>query len=357
MESTTVGIDLAKQLFSICVVDGKGRVIQRKDLNRTALAEWLVHLPAGTPVAMEACSSAHHWARVCRQHGLAPKLMAAQFVKPFRKSGAVKNDRNDAEAIATAARQGNMRFVSVKSENQQARLSWHRAREGYKKDALAAMNRIRGLLAEFGIAINKSGVVLRRTLAQLDAYTLPATLVELIRPQQRHWEAIEQGLAACDAHIKVQVEQDERCVRIRALTGVGPITADAVVATLGNAADFRNGRQCAAWMGLTPSQFGSGGKIVLGRISCRGDTYLRTLLIQGARSSLRRAKVTPTDKMTAEQIGIVQLAARLPFGKVIVAIANKHARQIWAMLARGEAYDPEAWLKHPMVQRKGACTA
>ena len=357
MESTTVGIDLAKQLFSICVVDGNGRVAQRKDLNREALAEWLVHLPAGTAVAMEACSSAHHWARVCRQHGLAPKLMAAQFVKPFRKSGAVKNDRNDAEAIATAARQGNMRFVSMKTVDQQARLSWHRAREGYKKDALAAMNRIRGLLAEFGIAINKSGVALRRALAQLDAYTLPATLVELIRLQQRHWEAIEQGLAACDAHIKVQVDQDERCIRIRALTGVGPITADAVVATLGNAADFRNGRQCAAWMGLTPSQFGSGGKVVLGSISCRGDTYLRTLLIQGARSSLQRAKVTPADKMTAEQIWIVQLAARLPFGKVIVAIANKHARQIWAMLARGEAYDPEAWLKHPMVQRGGNCTA
>lgn len=357
MESTTVGIDLAKQLFSICVVDSNGRVVQRKDLNREALAEWLVHLSAGTAVAMEACSSAHHWARVCRQHGLAPKLMAAQFVKPFRKSGAVKNDRNDAEAIATAARQGNMRFVSMKTVDQQARLSWHRAREGYKKDALAAMNRIRGLLAEFGIAINKSGVALRRALAQLDAYTLPATLVELIRLQQRHWEAIEQGLAACDAHIKVQVAQDERCIRIRALTGVGPITADAVVATLGNAADFRNGRQCAAWMGLTPSQFGSGGKVVLGSISCRGDTYLRTLLIQGARSSLQRAKVTPADKMTAEQIWIVQLAARLPFGKVIVAIANKHARQIWAMLARGEAYDPEAWLKHPMVQREKACAA
>ena len=357
MESTTVGIDLAKQLFSICVVDSNGCVVQRKDLNREALAEWLVHLPAGTAVAMEACSSAHHWARVCRQHGLAPKLMAAQFVKPFRKSGAVKNDRNDAEAIATAARQGNMRFVSMKTVDQQARLSWHRAREGYKKDALAAMNRIRGLLAEFGIAINKSGVALRRALAQLDAYTLPATLVELIRLQQRHWEAIEQGLAACDAHIKVQVDQDERCIRIRALTGVGPITADAVVATLGNAADFRNGRQCAAWMGLTPSQFGSGGKVVLGSISCRGDTYLRTLLIQGARSSLQRAKVTPADKMTAEQIWIVQLVARLPFGKVIVAIANKHARQIWAMLARGEAYDPAAWLKHPMVQRGGNCTA
>ena len=122
MESTTVGIDLAKQLFSICVVDSNGRVVQRKELNREALAEWLVHLPAGTAVAMEACSSAHHWARVCRQHGLAPKLMAAQFVKPFRKSGAVKNDRNDAEAIATAARQGNMRFVSMKTVDQQARL-------------------------------------------------------------------------------------------------------------------------------------------------------------------------------------------------------------------------------------------
>lgn len=132
---------------------------------------------------------------------------------------------------------------------------------------------------------------------------------------------------------------------------MGPLTADAIVASIGNAQDFKNGRQCAAWLGLTPSQHGTGGRVLLGRISCRGDGYLRSLLIQGARSSLQRAKITPEERQTPEQKWIVQLAIRLPFGKVLAAIANKHARQIWAMLARGEAYDPEAWLKHPMVQR------
>lgn len=357
MQSITVGIDLAKQLFSVCVVDAQGRVQLRKDLRREALVSWLAGLPAGTAVAMEACSSAHHWARVCQSHGLVPRLMAAQFVTPFRKSAGVKNDRNDAEAIATAARQGNMRFVPVKDVDQQARLSWHRVRESHKTEALATTNRIRGLLAEFGVAIPKSDAALRRALADLDSYALPAALVRLIRLQQQHWANIEADLAACDTYIKTQAEQDERCRRIRAMIGVGPITSDAIVASLGNAADFQNGRQCAAWIGLTPRQFGSGGKVVLGRISYRGDNYLRTLLIQGARTSVQRAKLTAADKQTPEQQWIVQLSARLPFGKLLVAVANKHARQIWAMLARGEAYDPEAWLKHPMVQRGGTCAA
>jgi len=351
MESITVGIDLAKQVFSVCLMDERGRVTQRRELKREALHEWLRQLPAGTVVAMEACSGAHYWGRFCERHGLKPKLMAAQFVKPFRKSAAIKNDRNDAEAIATAARQGNMRFVIIKTEAQQARLSWHRVREGYKKDALAVMNRIRGLLAEFGVVINKSAVALSRALGKLDELALPAEFRELIRQQQQHWQQIEVQLATCYARIKARAEQDERCKRIRGLTGVGPLTADAMVATLGNASEYKNGRQCAAWMGLTPTQHGTGGKVLLGSISCRGDAYLRTLLIQGARSSLNCANATPPDKMTPEQQWIIQLRARLPFGKVLVAIANKHARQIWAMLARDEAYDAEAWLKHPMVQR------
>ena len=351
MESTTVGIDLAKNVFSVCVMNDKGQVIQHRELKRGALSEWLMQLPAGTVVAMEACSSAHYWGRLCLRRDLIPRLMAAQFVKPFRKSAAIKNDRQDAEAIATAARQGNMRFVAVKTVDQQVRLSWHRVREGYKRDALAVTNRIRGLLAEFGIAISPSRIALRRVLVRLDDLNLPTELVQLIRQQQAYWQQIEEQMAICEARIQEHAGHDERCVRVRALSGVGAITADAVVAAIGNAAEFKNGRQCAAWLGLTPRQFGTGGKVLLGRISCRGDTYLRTLLIQGARSSLRRAHATPAEKMTPEQQWIMQLAARLPFGKVLVAIANKHIRQIWAMLARGEAYDPHAWLKHPMVQR------
>lgn len=215
--------------------------------------------------------------------------MAAQFVKPFRKSAAVRNDRHDAEATATAARQVNMRFVSVKTEDQQSRLSWHRVREGYKKDGLAVMNRIRGLLAEFGVVISQSSTALRRRLAQLDELSLPDEFIELIRLQQQHWQQIEAQLQTCDARIKAHAEQDERCKQLRGLIGVGPLTADAMVTTLGTAGDYQNGRQCAAWMGLTPSQYGTSGKVQLGRISCRGDAYLRTLLIQGARSSWRPA--------------------------------------------------------------------
>ena len=352
MSTITIGVDLAKSMFSVCAVDGAGHVQRRQDLGREALALWLAQVPAGTVVAMEACSGAHHWARRCLEVGLQPRLIAAQFVTPFRKSRTSKNDRNDAEAIATAARQGNMRFVPIKSVEQQARLAGHRVREGYKTEALAIGNRLRGLLAEFGIAIANSNVALRRALADLDQDTaLPAEMQELLRDLSAHWDQVRDRIAACDARIEAHAKADARCVRARAMIGIGPITADAVVASVGSARDFKNGRQLAAWLGLVPTQHSSGGHTRLGTISCRGDAYLRTLLIQGARSSLQRAKVVSAEKSTPEQIWIRQLACRLPFGKVLVAIANKHARQLWAMLAHEATYDADAWLQHPMVQR------
>ena len=351
MSTITIGVDLAKQVFSVCLVDAAGRVRERRDLRREAFIRWLPSVPAGTTVAMEACSGAHHWARRCQDYGLIPRLMAAQFVAPFRKSRATKNDRNDAEAIATAARQGNMRFVPVKSVDQQARLSWHRVREGYKTEALTTSNRLRGLLAEFGVAVAQSDAALRRTLADLDALALPCSLVKLLRDADSQWMQLQARIIEADRQIQMHAKADEACTRLRAIIGVGPITADAVVATIGSAQSFANGRQFAAWLGLVPMQHSSGGRTRLGRISCRGDGYLRTLLIQGARSTLQRAKAVSWEKATAEQRWIQDLERRLPFGKVLVAIANKHARQLWAMLARGEHYDAEAWLKHPMVQR------
>jgi len=362
MRTITIGIDLAKSVFSACTLDDAGRVLQRQELRRDAFTTWLATVPAGTTVAMEACSGAHHWARRCVEHGLRPRLMAAQFVKPFRKSQAAKNDRNDAEAIATAARQGNMRFVPVKSPDQQARLSEHRIREGYKTDALAASNRLRGILAEFGVVMAQGDAALRRTLAGLGELPIPAATRIALDDLQQHWSALRAHQAVCSQRILAQARNDERCHRLQQIIGVGPLTADAMVASIGNARDFSNGRQLAAWLGLTPSQHSSGGKTRLGTISCRGDRYLRTLLIQGARSSLQRAQAVIVAKATPEQLWIRELATRLPFGKVLVAIANKHARQAWAMLARDEDYDPDAWLKHPMVQRpasarrKAACT-
>tara|TARA_R110002020_G_C16225297_1_gene767961 strand:+ start:130 stop:1212 length:1083 start_codon:yes stop_codon:yes gene_type:complete len=351
MRTITIGVDLAKQVFSVCSVDPAGRVRDRRELRREAFSQWLPNVPAGTVVAMEACSGAHHWARRCQAHGLQPRLMAAQFVAPFRKSRTAKNDRNDAEAIATAARQGNMRFVPVKTVDQQVRLSWHRVREGYKAEALATSNRLRGLLAEFGVVVAQNDAALRRTLADLEALSLPGSLTELLRDVDAQWRQLQSRIANADRRIQAHAKADEACTRLRAIIGVGPITADAVVATIGSAQDFKNGRQFAAWLGLVPIQHSSGGRSRLGRISCRGDGYLRTLLIQGARSSLQRAKAVPWERATPEQRWIQGLDRRLPFGKALVAIANKHARQLWAMLARSESYDAEAWLKHPMVQR------
>ena len=349
MSTITIGVDLAKSVFSECEMDGAGHVLKRQDLRREPFALWLTQLPAGTIVAMEACSGAHHWARRCLAYGLQPRIMAAQFVKPFRKSVRSKNDRNDAEAVATAARHGNMRFVPVKSMDQQARLSWHRVREGYKVESLAIGNRLRGLLAEFGVIVAPSDLALRRLLADLDAQLgLPAELKELLRDVADHWTSLRLRLDTCDARIEAHARADERCVRLRAIIGIGPITADAAVATVGNTREFKHGREMAAWLGLVPTQYSSGGHVRLGEVSCRGDAYLRTLLIQGARSSLQRAKAVATEKATPEQLWIRTLDRRMPFGKVLVAIANKHARQIWAMLAHDVDYDTHACLKHPL---------
>lgn len=347
----TIGIDLAKRSFAVCTQDHSGHILARQELRRSAFAQWLAQLPAGTIVAMEACSSAHHWARRSLQYGLQPKLMAAQFVKPFRKAQNSKNDRNDAEAIATAARQGNMRFVSIKTEEQQARLSWHRVREGYKSQALCISNRLRGLLAEFGIAIAQGDSALRKALGDSDIRdTLPPILLQALDHLSDHWSQVRECLHECDRHIAAHAAQDQRCQRVQQITGVGVLTADALVAHIGDGRDFHNGRQLAAWLGLVPTQHSTGGKAKLGHISRQGDSYLRTLLIQGARSSYQRAMNMEPSKASAEQQWIRQLAARMPFGKLLVAIANKHARQLWAMLRRGQDYDREAWRKHPMNQ-------
>jgi transposase len=352
MSTITIGVDLAKNVFSACEMDGGGHVLRRQDLRREPFGLWLAQLPADTVVAMEACSGAHHWARRCLDHGLQPRIIAAQFVKPFRKGRKTKNDRADAEAVATAARQGNMRFVPVKDIDQQVRLSWHRVREGYKVESLAIGNRIRGLLAEFGVIVAQSDRALRELLADLDAQVgLPAEFKELLRDLADHWTQLHVHFDACDARIEAHARQDERCVRLRTIVGIGAITADAAVATVGDACEFKQGRQMSAWLGLVPTQHSSGGHVQLGEISCRGDAYLRTLLIQGARSSLQRAKAAAIEKATPEQLWIRTLDGRMPFGKVIVAIANKHARQIWAMLVRDVDYDPHACLDHPMHQQ------
>lgn len=344
MDIKTVGIDLAKDIITICAMDAHGKVVDSRNLRFATLAEWLVQLPTGCVVGMEACSTAHHWARRMLALGLQARVMAAEFVKPFRKSRRTKNDYNDAEAIAIAVQQPTMRFVAIKSEAQQARLAWHRLREGWKEERTALINRIRGLLLEFGYPLPRGNNAFYLGLQVATQHQpLPLPLRQLLIRAQTQLTQLDEHLAACDRAIAESARHDEASLRLQQVGGVGPITADAVPATVGNARDFKNGRQFAAWLGLTPMQFSSGGKTKLGRISRRGDAYLRTLLIQGAKSTMQSALKRAPDRLNRLERWIVDLYGRVGYHKTLVAIANKHARQLWAMLAKGEDYNPEAW--------------
>ena len=344
MDITSAGADLAKKAFSVCAMDRAGRVVERRDLKREAFGQWLRRLPRGCIVGMEACGASHYWAREMIALGLTPRIMAAEFVEPHRKSRATKNDRNDAEAIALAVREPTMRFVAVKTVEQQARLSRHRMREGWKEERTALGNRIRGLLAEFGLVFPKSTSALRKALACLhgDA-TLPAAVRELAAWARDALERLDQRIAACDRAIGLACRSDPDARRVQDICGVGPTTADAAIVTVGDARTFRNGRQFAAWLGIVPRQFSSGGKARLGTITKRGDAYLRTLLVQGAKSTLQSALKVDPQKATRLQRWAVELYGRAGYHKTLVAIANKNARVLWALLAKGEDYNPEAW--------------
>lgn len=344
MDITTAAADLAKNVITVCAQDRSGRTVERRDLRRDAFLAWLRRLPVGCIVGMEACSASHYWAREMVAIGLQPRIMAAEFVQPYRKSRAGKNDRNDAEAIAIAVRDANMRFVAVKSVEQQARLSRHRMREGWKEERTALGNRIRGLLGEFGLVIPKFQAALGKALVEaLHDERVPEPVRELVRSTREHLELLGKRIAECDRAIGLACRGDPAAKRLQEMFGVGPTSADAAVATVGDARAFRNGRQFAAWVGLTPRQFSSGGKTRLGSITKRGDAYLRTLLVQGARSAVKSAQRCAPERASRLQQWIVQLHARVGYQKTLVAIANKNARVIWALLAREETYNPEAW--------------
>lgn len=344
MNITTVGIDLAKDVITVYAQDAHGRCVMTRNFRFKELAEWLVQLPEGCLVGMEACSTAHYWGRRMLAMGLQPRLMAAEFVQAFRKSKSAKNDHNDAEAIAIAVRQSSMRFVAIKNIDQQSRLAWHRLREGWKEERTALINRCRGLLLEFGYPIARSSAAFQRGLKTcLQEQTLPDSLHRLLAQIETQLHQLDQQLALCDREIAQSARSDEAAQRLQAIAGVGIITADAVCASIGNAHDFKNGRQFAAWIGLTPRQYSSGGKTKLGRISRRGDAYLRSLLVQGARSTLQATLKKLPDKQDRMQQWIMRLYGRVGYHKTLVAIANKHARQLWALLANGKAYDKDAW--------------
>jgi transposase len=331
---TVVGLDLAKQMMQVHGIEATGRVVLRKAVRRERLLALLAQLPRCV-VGREACSGAHHWARELRQLGHEPRLMAAEFVRPFRKSLAAKNDANDAEAVCTAVVQPNMRFVSIKSVEQQAQLSLHRIRQGLIEERTATINRLRGVLAEFEVVVPQSATVLQRALpAVLAGDRLPALVQQSVRVLREHLRDLDARIAEFDRAIAQHAKNSPSAQRLEALSGVGPLTASAVVATLGNAHDYRNGRQFAAWRGRVPCQYSSGGKRKLGSITRRGDAYLRALLIQGARSTLQAALRRAPARHDRLSAWIVQLARRVGYHKTLVAIANKHARIIWVLLAR-----------------------
>jgi transposase len=256
----TVGADLAKAVIVVCAADRAGHVLLYRQLSFNGFAQWAATIPPCT-FGMEACGSAHHWGRQPAAYGHTVRLMAAEFVKPFRKSQGAKNDRNDAQAILTAVRQPDMRFVSVKSLDQQAVLAWHCVRRGWSDDRTALINRIRGLLAEFGVWLPQSPEALKRSLPRLlENEALPSRMRTLLNVAQEELHRLEERMDLCEIEIRAHAQQSEEAQRIEAIIGVGPMTASAVAVTVTNARDFKNGRQMAAWLGLVPKQFSSGGK-------------------------------------------------------------------------------------------------
>jgi transposase len=334
MEITTIGLDLAKNFFQVHGIDAAGAVIVRKALRRSQMLPFFSRL-SPCLVGMEACGTSHYWARELIRMGHQVRLMPPAYVKPYVKRG--KTDANDAEAICEAVTRPTMRFVAVKTAEQQAALSIHRSRDLLVKQRTQLVNMIRGLLAEFGIDIPRGierALLLARRIVDGEAPDVPveATKVVLTLSQQ-----------VLEIHVRVrEMERDlqrwhrgnELSRRLATIPGIGPIGASALAASVTDPKQFRSGRQFAAWLGLTPLQKSSGGKERLGRITKMGDKYLRKLLIVGMTSLVRRAKYKPetVDPRLAKWL------AHKPVRVATVAMANKSARVVWAIMTRGEIY-------------------
>jgi transposase len=335
MKITTIGIDLAKSVFSIHGVDEHGKSVLKRQVRRDQLLELMAKLEACL-VGMEACSGAHHFARALRKLGHDARIMAPQFVQPYRKSQ--KNDGNDAEAICEAVARPNMRFVAIKSEEQQAMLVVHRVRKALVDERTGLINALRGMLCEFGVVLPKGRYRLRARLPAVlldESERLPAMAREIFREVNERIAELDQHILAYDRRIEALVRHSESAKRLLQIPGIGPISASALVASVGDAKMFSNGRQFAAWLGLVPKQYSTGGKTRLGRISKRGDVYLRTLLIHGTRAVLSASKQQPS---AALGVWMQQLRARRGLKKAAVALAAKNARIAWALLAREEHY-------------------
>ncbi len=333
MEITTIGLDLAKNVFQVHGVNERGKAVLRKQLKRDQVAPFFANLPSCL-IGIEACASAHHWARKLQSLGHTVRLMAPQFVKPYVKSN--KNDAADAEAICEAVSRPSMRFVPVKNVEQQSVLSLHRVRQGFVKARTAQANQIRGLLGEYGLVVPQGIAYIAQRVPALieDAENeLPGSFRLLIQRLLEHLTMLQQQVDEIEAQIKAWHRASEASQRLEKVPGIGPLTATVLVASVGDAKNFDNGRQFAAWLGVVPRQHSSGGKPTLLGMSKRGDAYLRTMLIHGARSVIYRA----TQRADADS-WLVKLTTRRNKNVAAVAMANKTARTVWALLAHGREF-------------------
>ena len=328
-----LGIDLAKNVFQIHGTDAKGKCLLRKRMSRSKLIEFVANIPP-VIIGIEACSGAHHWARCFKQYGHEVRMMSPQFVKPYVKSN--KSDRNDSEAIAEACTRPSMRFVPIKTTAQQDILAVHRARELSIKSRTSCSNQIRGLLNEYGIVVPQGLSQIRRLAEVIEAHRdqLSDIFLNLLTELYKQFKSFDEQVKLYDEWISRLAQKSDICKEIQKIAGIGPIIASAIVATIGDANMFKNGREVSAWLGLVPRQYSSGEKIVLGGISKRGDRYMRTLLIQGARSVVMGC-AKKSDKLNH---WIAMKKERGGFNKASVALANKNARMIWAIMATGECY-------------------
>lgn len=337
MNVTRIGLDLAKNVFQVHGVDRDERVVIKRQLKRGQVLGYFEKLPP-CRIGMEACAGAHCWARAFSRMGHEVKLIPPQFVKPYVKGQ--KNDANDAEAICEAAGRPSMRFVPAKTVAQQDLQAVHRIRGELVRQRTAKANQMRGLLAEYGLVVATRIDVLRRALPDIQEDPdngLSGLFRRLLDGLRQDLVELDRRVAELDGEIQTAAKADETAGRLQSIPGIGPITATALVASVGDGRQFKRGRELAAWLGLTPGQHSSGGKDRLLGISKRGDSYLRTLLIHGARSVIR----TAANKTDPRSRWISAVAARRHKNVAAVALANKNARIAWAVLTQGGRYDSQ----------------
>jgi transposase len=336
MQITTVGLDLAKNVFQVHGVNEHGKVVLRKQLRRDQVAAFFANLSACL-VGMEACSSAHYWARKLESMGHTARLMAPQFVKPYVKSN--KNDSRDAEAIAEAVTRPTMRLVPIKDVDQQDIQALHRVRERLIGERTALVNEVHGLMHEYGIVMPKGVAKFRQAVVgklEAEKDKLTPLSQEMFWKLVEEFAALEVQLAYYQEKLDALAQTHPECQRLMTIPGIGPLTATALVAAVSDATAFKNGRQFAAWLGLVPRQHTTGGKERLLGISKRGDTYLRKLLVHGARATIRWVG-HKTDRRSQ---WIRHLLEHRGKNRTAVAVANKNARIVWALLTSHQDYQP-----------------